>query len=30
VLHLTAPEKRVSIVPTVDRTGGGFLATLRL
>lgn len=30
VLHLTAPERRVSLAPTVDRTGGGFLATLRL
>lgn len=30
VLHLTAPQKRVSVVPMFDRNGGGFLATLRL
>lgn len=30
VLHVTAPEKQVSVVPTLDRAGAGFVATLRL
>lgn len=30
VLHLTVPERHVSLAPTFDRTGAGFLATLRL
>jgi hypothetical protein len=30
VLHLTAPSRRISIAPMVDRATGGFVATLRL
>ena len=30
VLHLTAPSRRIAVAPTVDRTGCGLLATLRL
>lgn len=30
VLHLTAPSRRISVAPMVDRASGGFIATLRL
>jgi hypothetical protein len=30
VLHLTSPSRSLSVAPTVDHAGGGFVATLRL
>ena len=30
VLHLTSPSRSLSVAPTVDHAGGGFVVTLRL